>query len=66
MTRSGLLLRVLAVFLLTAGLTTILWPAPSPPAAISVHYDLQEARAPVVVMLGGSEGGRFAADHPMT
>lgn len=66
MTRSGLLLRVLAVFLLTAGLTTRMWPAPLPPAAISVHYDLQEARAPVVVMLGGSEGGRFAADHPMT
>lgn len=65
MKRSALLLRMFVVLFITFGLAAVLWPAPLPPAGISVHYDLQEKRGPVVVMLGGSEGGRFAADHPM-
>lgn len=53
------------VFALGFGLVTLLWPAPLPVAAISVAYDPQPQRAPVVLILGGSEGGRFGAAHPM-
>ena len=53
------------VFALGLGLVALLWPAPLPVAAISVAYDPQPQRAPVVLMLGGSEGGRFSATHPM-
>ena len=53
------------VFALGLGLVALLWPAPLPVAAISVAYDPQPQRAPVVLMLGGSEGGRFSAAHPM-
>ena len=53
------------VFALGLGLVALLWPASLPVAAISVAYDPQPQRAPVVLMLGGSEGGRFSATHPM-
>ena len=53
------------VFALGLGLVALIWPAPLPVAAISVAYDPQPQRAPAVLMLGGSEGGRFGAAHPM-
>lgn len=58
--------RVGALLLFAGVATAALWPADPPPAGIAVQYDWQDGRAPVVIMLGGSEGGRFAADHPMT
>ena len=53
------------VFALGLGLILLMWPASLPVAAISLAYDPQPQRAPVVLMLGGSEGGRFGAAHPM-
>lgn len=50
---------------LCLGLVLLMWPAPLPVAAISVVTDPQPRRAPVVLMLGGSEGGRVSAAHPM-
>lgn len=55
----------LCVGALGLGLMWMLWPAALPPAAISVVHDPQPQRAPIVLMLGGSEGGRFAPGHPM-
>lgn len=53
------------VLALGLGLVALLWPASLPVAAISLAYDPQPQRAPVVLLLGGSEGGRFSAAHPM-
>jgi dienelactone hydrolase len=53
------------VLALGLGLVALLWPASLPVAAISLAYDPQPQRAPVVLLLGGSEGGRFSASHPM-
>lgn len=52
-------------FALGLGLIVLLWPASLPVAAISMDYDPQPQRAPVVLVLGGSEGGRVSASHPM-
>lgn len=44
-------------------------PDPSaalPVDAIAVEVDRVPQRAPAVIMLGGSEGGRFGAAHPMS
>ncbi|MFP5510118.1 MAG: hypothetical protein ACLGIP_13255, partial [Alphaproteobacteria bacterium] len=56
---------VAGVCALGLGLVWMVWSAALPPAAISVVYDALPQRAPIVVMLGGSEGGRFAPGHPM-
>lgn len=53
------------VLALGMGLVLLMWPAPLPVAAINVVTDSQPRRAPVVLMLGGSEGGRVSAAHPM-
>ncbi|OAN68190.1 hypothetical protein A8B83_18380 [Rhodobacteraceae bacterium EhC02] len=54
------------VFALFAGLAVADRSPALPADAIAVEVDPMPQRAPAVIMLGGSEGGRFGADHPMT
>ena len=54
------------VFALFAGLAVANPSSALPVDAIAVEVDAMPQRAPAVIMLGGSEGGRFGADHPMT
>lgn len=54
------------VFALFAGLAVADQSSDLPVDAIAVEVDPMPQRAPAVIMLGGSEGGRFGAGHPMT
>lgn len=55
-------LLIMSIILMVAALIWRLGPAP---AAIAPELDLRANRSPVVLLLGGSEGGRFAASDPM-
>lgn len=43
----------------------LVWRMGPPPAGIAPEFDMRPNHAPIVLVFGGSEGGRFAADHPL-
>lgn len=53
------------VLALAALVLALIWRAQSPAPGIASKFDAGPGRAPVVVLLGGSEGGRFRPDHPL-
>ena len=43
----------------------LLWRMGPPPEGLAVELDVRPGPAPAVIVLGGSEGGAFQADHPL-